>query len=128
MGGLRPKILDAHAAYIESYPDEDEGERSATAVFEEHLAWLDRVMGCPPFQIAIMHGMHAQAATALQLGRIDPADCQELATEIHDIAAKSNCVSTIALVKNVLAGWSPLSHHLCFFRSNDCVHTIICIA
>ena len=75
----------------------------------------------PPFQIAIMHGMHAEATAALQIGRIDSSDCLTLAAEINETAAESNCASTIALAKNALARWSPLNQHLCLLRST--MHT-----
>jgi hypothetical protein len=121
--GLRSKIEVARTAYLESYPEDDHDEstngdgKSTNSIYGEHLAWVDRVMGCPPFQIAIIHSMHAEASTALQLGRIDPADCLELTAEIHEAAAKSKCASTIALASTVLAGWSPSSHHLYVLRS-----------
>ena len=122
MTGLRPKLEAAHAAYIENYPeDEDDESAGSNSTYRQHLAWVDRVMGCPPFQIAIMHGMHAEATAALQIGRIDSSDCLTLAAEINETAAKSNCASTIALAKNALARWSPLNQHLCLLRST--MHT-----
>jgi hypothetical protein len=119
---LRSKIEVARTAYLENYPESEHdeprnGEKSTKSIYGEHLAWVDRVMGCPPFQIAIIYGMHAEASTALQLGRIDPADCLAVATGIHEAAAKSKCAATIVLAKTVLAGWSPSSHHLYLLRS-----------
>lgn len=117
--GLRAKLQETRAVFDESYSQEptyDEMRGRREPGWRKLLDWADSVEGCPPFQIAIAHGLHGDATAALQLGYIDPADCLGRAEAIHKAAAKTGCLATISLAKLALAEWSPHNHHLYYLK------------
>ena len=117
--GLRSKIEDVRTKFTCEYHQSatyDEMMERRGPAWQQLLEWADSVDGCPPFQVAIAHGLHADATAALQLGHIDPADCSDRTEEIHKAAAETACLATISLAKLALAEWSPQNHHLYYLK------------
>ena len=111
------------------------GDARSAALAAGHqsvVAWLDAVKGWPAFRIAVSLQLHADATTALRVGRqsVDPALCAGSLKAVIASAAATHPKSpqTIKLVRLAFGGWSPFSHWLYKAEVRDAVTATLTVA